>query len=163
MGAVAAVLSDHQAPAHGVERVHGIGVAEGEAVGEKRPRERPRVIRSFGNVDQALCGSYRVVAGPSDRQCEYYGCPRVGVNVATACEPGAAQLDIPFGLAAVQVGSAKQALEAGRHVIAATADNRQPGFAVADSGLDASGRVAVRRHHIQERKSGMVDGQGRFD
>ena len=38
--AVAAVLGDHQAPAHGVQRADGICVAEGEAVGDQRERER---------------------------------------------------------------------------------------------------------------------------
>ena len=41
--AVAAVLGDRQAPAQGLQRADGIGVAEGEAVGEQRERERTRV------------------------------------------------------------------------------------------------------------------------
>jgi len=38
VGAVAAVLSDHQAPAQGVQCVDGIGFAPGEAVSEQRVR-----------------------------------------------------------------------------------------------------------------------------
>ena len=36
VGAVSAVLSDHQAPAHGLNRAVGIGVAERDPVGVER-------------------------------------------------------------------------------------------------------------------------------
>ena len=55
------------------------------------------------------------------------------------------------------------ALEAERHLAAATAENRLAGVAVADSRLDPSGDVALRRDHIQEREPGMVDGAGGLD
>ena len=41
--------------------------------------------------------------------------------------------------------------------------NRLPGVAVTDSRLDPSGQVALRRHHVQEREPGMVDGAGGLD
>ncbi len=39
MAAVAAVLSDHQTPAEGVQRPDGIRVTESHTVGSERPRE----------------------------------------------------------------------------------------------------------------------------
>ena len=45
----------------------------------------------------------------------------------------------PFGLADDQVHSAEHALEAERHLVAATADHRLAGVGVADSRLDPSG------------------------
>ena len=91
------------------------------------------------------------------------GCPGECVSVATACELGAAPLDRPFGLADVHVRTAEQALDAERHLVAATADHRLAGVAVADSRLDPSGHEALRRHHIQGREPGMVDGAGGLD
>ena len=61
VAAVAAVLSDHQAPAQGLKRADGIGVAESEPVGEKRERERQRVAGGFGGVDQAVRGGHRLL------------------------------------------------------------------------------------------------------
>ena len=69
----------------------------------------------------------------------------------------------PFGLADVHVRTAKQALDAEGHLAAATADNHLAGVAVADSRLDPSGHPALRRHHVQEREPGMVDGAGGLD
>ena len=119
--AVAAVLGDHQAPAQGVQRADGIGVAEGEAVGEQRERERTRVAGGLGGLDQAVRGGHRLLTGTGDRQCDDQACPGECVGVATACELGAAPLDPPFGLADVHVRSAEQALDAERHLVAATA------------------------------------------
>ena len=50
----------------------------------------------------------------------------IRVSVAIACELGAAPLDHPFGLADVQVRSAKPALDAERHLTAATGDHHLP-------------------------------------
>ena len=40
---------------------------------------------------------------------------------------------------------------------------RLAGVAVADSRLDPSGHPALRRHHVQGREPGVVDGAGGFD
>jgi hypothetical protein len=63
IAAITAVLSDYQAPAQGLERTVGVGLAEGEAVGEKRLRERPRVVGGLGGLDQAGRGSHRLITG----------------------------------------------------------------------------------------------------
>ena len=55
------------------------------------------------------------------------------------------------------------ALDAGRHLVAATAENHLASLAVADSRLDPSGHPAQRRHHVQEREPGVVDGAGGLD
>ena len=55
--AAAAVVSDHHAPAHGLPRTVGIGVAESEAVGEQRKRDRIRVAGRLGGVDEAVRGA----------------------------------------------------------------------------------------------------------
>ena len=73
VGAVAAVVSDHQAPAQGVQRAPGIGVPEREPAGEKRERERIRVTGGFGGVDQTVRGGTRLVTATGDRQCECEG------------------------------------------------------------------------------------------
>ncbi len=156
-------MSDHHAPAHGLPRTVGIGVAEGVAVGVQRERERIRVVGGFGGVDQTVRGSHRLVIGTGDRQCDDQGCPGECMGVATACELGAAPLDPPFGLADVQVCTAEPALDAEGHLVAVIADNRLTGVAVADSRLDPSDHPALRRHHIQERKPGMIDGAGGLD
>ena len=49
------------------------------------------------------------------------------------------------------------------HFVAATAENHLAGVGVADGRLDPSGRVALRRHHVQGREPGVVDGAGGFD
>ena len=86
------------------------------------------------------------------------------MGVATACELGAAPLDVSFGLADGQVHSAEHALDAERHlVVAATGDHQLGGVAVADGRLDPSRLLALRRHHVQEREPGMVDDAGGFD
>jgi hypothetical protein len=84
------------------------------------------------------------------------------MGVTTACELGAAHLDASFGLADGHVRQAEGALDAERHLFAATGDHQLGGVAVADSRLDPSGQPALRRHHVQERESGMVDGAGRI-
>ena len=60
IAAVTAGLSDYQASTQGLTYMVGIGVAEGDAVGEKRVRERPRVVGGLGGVDQAGRGSHRL-------------------------------------------------------------------------------------------------------
>ena len=85
------------------------------------------------------------------------------MGVATACELGAAQLDRPFGLADELVCTAKHAFDAVRQRVAAHWRERLTGVAVADSRLDPSGRVALRRHHVQGREPGVVDGAGGLD
>ena len=87
--AVAAVLGDHQAPAQGVQRLGGISVAEGVAVGVKRKRERIRVVGGLGGLDQAVRGGPRLLTATGDRQCEDQVCPGDFVGVAAASEPGA--------------------------------------------------------------------------
>ena len=86
-------------PGAGHQRAVGIGVAEGEPVGEQREREHIRVVGGLGGVDQTGRGGHRLVSGTGDRQCEDQACPGECVGVATACELGAAPLDRPFGLA----------------------------------------------------------------
>src|SRR6202162_1837380 len=54
VGAVAAVLSDHQVPAQSVQCLGGIRVAAGEARGKKRRTQNTRVARSFGGPDQTF-------------------------------------------------------------------------------------------------------------
>ncbi len=58
-------------------------------------------------------------------------CPGECVGVATAGKLGAAPLDRPFGLADGNVCTAKPALDAVRHLVAATANNHLAGVAVA--------------------------------
>jgi hypothetical protein len=65
------------------------------------------------------------------------------VGVATARELGAAPLNTPFGLANVHICAANPALDAVEHLVAAIAENRLGGVAVADSGLGSSGHVAL--------------------
>jgi hypothetical protein len=90
--AVAAVSSSHQAPPQGVKRAVGIGVAESEAVGEQRERERVRVVGGLGGVDEAVRGGDRLVSETNDRQCEDQACPGE-YCVATGCEQGATPVD----------------------------------------------------------------------
>ena len=161
--AVAAVLSDNQAPAHGVERAGGIGVAEGEPIGEKRERKRLWVAGGLGGVDQAVRGGHRLVSGTCDRQCDYEACPGECVRVAIAGKLGTAPLDPSFGLTDEQVHTAKPALDAERHLVAATADHPPASVAVADGLLDPSGHPALRRHHVQGGEPGVVDGAGGLD
>src|ERR1700758_2735944 len=85
------------------------------------------------------------------------------VGVAAACELGAAQLGQPLGLPDDQVYSSKKAFDAVRQRIAAPAENDLAGVGVADSRLDPSGRVAVRRNRVQERQPGVVDRTGGLD
>ena len=59
--------------------------------------------------------------------------------------------------------SSKPGFDAVRQRIAAAAENDLAGFAVADSRLDPSGRVALRRNHVQERQPRVVGGAGGFD
>ena len=54
-------------------------------------------------------------------------------------------------------------LEAVVHLTAATAHRHLACVAVADSLIDQSGQVALRRRHIQSREPGMVDGAGGSD
>jgi len=50
VGAIPALSSDNQAPAQGFACAVGVGVAEREAVGEKRERERMWVVGGFGGL-----------------------------------------------------------------------------------------------------------------
>ena len=72
---VAAVLSDHQAPAGGVKRAGGVGLAEGEAVGEERKREHIRVCRCLGSLDETVRGGHRLLTGTGDHQARRPGKP----------------------------------------------------------------------------------------
>jgi hypothetical protein len=117
----------------------------------------------FGGLDQAVRGGPRLLTATGERQRPHEDCPGDPVGVATACELGAAPLDASFGLADGRVHSARQALEAERHLVAATADHQLGGVAVADRLPGPSGVVALRRQHVQERQSGMVDRAGGLD
>ena len=101
--AVAAVLGDRQAPAQGITRAVGIGVAEGEAVSEQRVRERNWVAGGFGGVDQTFAAAIASSREPAIVSAMDQACPGESVSVATACELGAAPLDRPFGLADGQI------------------------------------------------------------
>ena len=83
----------------GLQRPDGISIAEGEAVGVRRVRERIGVVGGFGGVDQPVRGGPRLLTGPGDRQCLDQHCPGECVGVVAACELGAAPLDVSFGLA----------------------------------------------------------------
>jgi hypothetical protein len=63
VGAVAAVLSDHQTPAEGVKRPDGICVTESETVGSERPREHVRVACCLCSLDEAIRGIHRLPTG----------------------------------------------------------------------------------------------------
>ena len=58
---------------------------------------------------------------------------------------------------------AKDALDAERHLVAATGEKHLAGVAVADSRVDPPGDPALRRDHIQEREPGVVDGASGLD
>ena len=155
-------MGDHQAPAQGVKRAVGIGVAEGEPVGEKRERERKGVAGGFGGVDQTVRGGHRLVTATGDHQAT----TRAARMSAWVSRPRASwarhHSTAPFGLADGQVRTAKQALDAVRHRRGSCRD-ASGRRRVADSRLDPSGQAALRRDHIQEREPGMVDGAGGFD
>ena len=156
--AVAAVLCDHQAPTQGVTRTDRIGGAEGEAIGLQRERDRIRVAGGLGGIDLDRSRRPSPHRRNGERQREERGCPSECVRVVSTCEFGAVSLDRPFGLADELVCSAEQALHAVRHLVAPTADHHcLTGVAVADSGLDPSGQVALRRHHVQSCEPGMAD------
>ena len=90
-------------------------------------------------------------------------CPDESVRVATACELGAAPLDRPFGLADGQIRAGKTPSRPNGTSSRPVPHHRLAGVAVADSRLDPSGVEAQRRHHVQEREPGVVDGAGGFD
>jgi hypothetical protein len=102
---ITAILSDYQAPAQGLTRTVGVGIAEGEAVGEKRVRKPPRVVGGLGGVDQAGRGGHRLAIETGRHECDEQACPGEYVCVASASQLGAEQLDRPFGLADHQVRS----------------------------------------------------------
>ena len=83
----------------------GVGVAEGDAVGEKRVRERPRIVGGLGGVDQAGRGSHRLTIETGHLESDDQACPGECVSVASVSQLGAEQLDRPFGLADHQVRS----------------------------------------------------------
>ena len=55
--------------------MRGRGVAEREAVGEKRERERMWVVGGFGSLDKAGRGSDRLLTATGQRQCDDQACP----------------------------------------------------------------------------------------
>ena len=140
VGAVAAVVSDHQTPAQGVNRRDGICVAESETVGPERQRRARRVAGCLGSLDEAIRGSHRLLTGTADCQCDDQACRVCDVGVAAACELGAAQLDQPLGLAD-EPGTQLPSMPSMPYgsAVAATAENDLAGVAVADSRLDPSG------------------------
>ena len=73
--AVAAVLCDHQAPAQGVQRADGIGVAEGKAVGESANESMNGFARCLGGLDEAVRGSHRLLTGTGVHQAENQASP----------------------------------------------------------------------------------------
>src|SRR5262249_5075269 len=99
--AVAAVLSDHQAPAEGVQCADGICFGECKAAGAEREREHERITRRLSGVDQAVSGVQRLLGGTGGRECENQTYPKEDVGVtAAACKPGAEELNAPLGLSA---------------------------------------------------------------
>ena len=130
----------------------------------KHEREHKRVVGGLRGLDQAVRGGPRLLTATGHRQCEHEACIGDSVGVTTACQLGAAPLDIAFGLADDRVRSAKLGLAAERHLfVAATADHQLAGVGVANSRLDSSGHPAPCCRHVQDRESGMVDGPGGLD
>ena len=85
------------------------------------------------------------------------------MGVATACELGAAPFDRAFRLTCGGVRKAQHPLSAERHFVAATSDDHLAVVGVVDSRLNPSGRPALRRDHVEGRKSGVVDCSRGFD
>jgi hypothetical protein len=127
---VAAILSDRQTPAEGVERPDGICVAERKAVRTERVREQERVARWLGRLDQPTRGNYRFLTRTGEHERPSQACLDVDIGVAAALEPGAAHLDPPLGLAAEQIRTSKHAFEAVWQRIAAPRENDLPRVAV---------------------------------
>ena len=69
----------------------------------------------------------------------------------------------PLGLPDGQVYSSKHGFDAARRRLAAPAENDLAGIGIADSRLDPSGHVALRRNHVQERQPRVVDRAGGLD
>jgi hypothetical protein len=90
VGAVAAVLSDHQTPAQGVKRRDGICVTESRTVGSERPREHVRVACCLRSLDEAIRGIHRLLTGTGRGKGDNQKCPDGDVGVTAACELGAA-------------------------------------------------------------------------
>src|SRR6478672_1768373 len=159
---VAAVLRYNQASAQGVPRASGIGFPKCEPVGKERVREHMRVAGGFCGVDQAVRDGHRVVATTDDPQSDDQGGSTKCAGVATACQLGATPLNPSFGLPDRHVSTASPARSTVRDLMT-TVENDLGGLAVADSRLGPSSRVALRRHQIQGREPGVVDGAGGFD
>src|ERR1700682_5015775 len=85
------------------------------------------------------------------------------MSVTTAGELGATPLNRSLGLAEIYVRAAEPAFRAERQITAATVYHALGSVAVVNSLLDPSQQMAPRRHRIQERKPGMVDGPGGLD
>jgi hypothetical protein len=136
---------------------------DGQAVADQRPGKHIRVAGRLGGIDQTVRGRHRLVMGTGDRQPDDQVRRGIRVGVQTACELSATTSNPPFRLADSNVGSAKDACAAAWDVVASIADRPLGGLGVANSRIDASGHVAIRRHHIQGREPRVVDGACRLD
>src|SRR5262249_54873158 len=136
VGAIPALLSNHQAPPKGFTCAVGLRIAEGEADDEVRVRQRQRVASGFGGVNEAIRGNNRLLSAPGHRQCEAQSNRGEYRDVTTACDFCAVPLDRPFGLAGSYIHTEKQALDAASQCVASSAEQRPlAGFAVANSRI----------------------------
>ena len=62
VGAIAAVLGDCHALAQASERATGVGINDGETVGEEHERDHIWVAGSLGGLGQTLRGGYGLVS-----------------------------------------------------------------------------------------------------
>lgn len=113
--AVTAVLSDHQAPAHGITRTEWIRVTVRHAVDEKRESNYMGVVGGLGGLDQSLRGGHRGVVGSHHRLRDRQRCPGQYVSVAIASKLGTVLLDTPVGLPDLGESAAKPGLETPWH------------------------------------------------
>ena len=97
-GAVAAVLSDHQTPAQGVQRPDGICVTESQTVGTERASEQDGLPVASAASIRPSAAIHRLPTATGQCKSDNQPCPDVDVGVAAACEQGAAQLGHPLGL-----------------------------------------------------------------
>jgi len=123
--------------------------ASSAPTGSASRNANPYAKSAYDSAHGLRVASAASISGPclltatGERPCEHEACPGECMGVATACQQGATPLDPSFRLADGHIRSAKQALEAERHLGAATADHQLGGVATADSRLDSQGVIAA--------------------